>query len=163
MGSEIVSPFMSLIQQGCIKLTKRYSEDFYTDTKDFDFKEKLLFWTFYSSPSKKRQQLFSTLIIIRNVSWAANHHMWPWTTKPVIRVFFIYWDLYIIWKLNKYIFHWCMVYDRTIFGWDATIWTSGIWGCKKNYKLRKSPLKLSKLNFLQCILQIKNEVLIYLQ
>ncbi len=24
-----------------------------------------------------------------------------------------------------------MVYDRMIFGWDTTIWKSGIWGCKK--------------------------------
>ncbi len=21
--------------------------------------------------------------------------------------------------------------DRTVFGWDKTIWKSGIWGCKK--------------------------------
>ncbi len=59
--------------------------------------------------------------------------------------FFRNWDLYMIWKLNKLSFHWCMVcYDRTIFGWDTTIWKSGIWGCKKNKILRKSPLKLSK-------------------
>ncbi len=38
-------------------------------------------------------------------------------------------------------------YDRTIFGWDTTIWKSGIWGCKKIEILRKSPLKLSKLSF----------------
>ncbi len=38
-------------------------------------------------------------------------------------------------------------YDRTIFGWDTTIWISGIWGCKQIEILRKSPLKLSKLSF----------------
>ncbi len=24
-------------------------------------------------------------------------------------------------------------YNKTIFGWDTTIWKSGIWGCKKIY------------------------------
>ncbi len=38
--------------------------------------------------------------------------MWLKTTKPVISVS----DLYIIWKLNKSAFHWCVVcYDRAIF------------------------------------------------
>ncbi len=27
-----------------------------------------------------------------------------------------------------------MCYDRTIFGWDTTIWNIGIWGCKKKSK-----------------------------
>ncbi len=31
-----------------------------------------------------------------------------------------------------------------MFGWDITIWKSGIWGCKAIKILRKSPLKLSK-------------------
>ncbi len=36
-------------------------------------------------------------------------------------------------------------YDRTIFGRDATIWKSGMWGCKKkNLNIEKLPLKLSK-------------------
>ncbi len=38
-----------------------------------------------------------------NVSHFCN--TWPWTTKPVIKSqFFLNWDLYIIWKLNKYIY-----------------------------------------------------------
>ncbi len=64
---------------------------------------------------------------------------------PPNRSTFWNWDWYIIWKLNKSAFHWCMVcYDRTKFGWDTTIWKSGIWGCKKIKILRKSPLKLFK-------------------
>ncbi len=41
-------------------------------------------------------------------------NMRPWSTSwgSIIQN----WDLYIIWKLNKSYFHWCMVcYDRTIF------------------------------------------------
>ncbi len=34
-------------------------------------------------------------------------------------------------------------------------------GCKTNIYIEKSPLKLSKLSILQCILLIKNLVLIY--
>ncbi len=38
----------------------------------------------------------------------------------------------------------------TIFGWDTTIWKSGIWGCKKNKKkLReKITFKVVQINFL---------------
>ncbi len=39
-------------------------------------------------------------------------------------------------------------YDRTIFGWDTTIWKSGIWGCKKIKILRKSPFKVVQMKFL---------------
>ncbi len=31
--------------------------------------------------------------------------------------------------------------DMTIFGWDTTIWKSGIWGCKKNLNIEKIALK----------------------
>ncbi len=46
-------------------------------------------------------------------------------------------------------FHWCMVcYDRTIFGWDATIWKSGIWGSKKNLNIEKITFKVVQMKFL---------------
>ncbi len=51
---------------------------------------------------------------------------------------------FIIWKQNKEAFRWCMVCkDRTLFGWDKTIWKSGIWGSKNIKILRKSPLKFT--------------------
>ncbi len=51
--------------------------------------------------------------------------MWPWTTKPVT---LWHWDC-IIWKLKKYVFHWCKVcWGRRIFGRDTNIWKSEIWG-----------------------------------
>ncbi len=51
-----------------------------------------------------------------------------------------------IW-INK--FYWCMVcYDRTIFGRDATIWKSGIWGCKKNLNIEKITFKVVQMMFL---------------
>ncbi len=52
----------------------------------------------------------------------------------------------IIWKLNIYAFHRCMVcYDRTIFGWDATIWKSE--GAKKNY-IEKITFKVVQMKLL---------------
>ncbi len=51
---------------------------------------------------------------------------------------------FIIWKQNKEAFRWCMgCKDRTLFGWDKTIWKSGIWGSKNIKILRKSPLKFT--------------------
>ncbi len=68
----------------------------------------------------------------RSVSFPTRGTMVTYVTWDVIKVNFpLYiWDLYlyIIWKLNKLYFHWCMVcYDRTIFGWDTTIWKSKYW------------------------------------
>ncbi len=39
-------------------------------------------------------------------------------------------------------------YDRTIFGWDTTIWISGIWGCKKNQNIKKIAFKFVQIKFL---------------
>ncbi len=54
-------------------------------------------------------------------------------------------------------------YDRTIFGWDTTIWTSGIWGCKKKYiYIEKIAFKVVQIKFLAMHI-IKNDIFIYLQ
>ncbi len=50
--------------------------------------------------------------------------------------------LYIIWKLNKWAFHRCMVC------WDTSIWKSGIWGCKKNRNIEKITFKVVQMKFL---------------
>ncbi len=40
-------------------------------------------------------------------------------------------------------------YDWTIFGWDTTIWKSGIWGCKKNNNnIEKIAFKVVQMKFL---------------
>ncbi len=39
-------------------------------------------------------------------------------------------------------------YDRTIFGWDTTIWKSGIWGSKKNLNIEKIIFKVVQIKFL---------------
>ncbi len=39
-------------------------------------------------------------------------------------------------------------YDRTIFGWDTTIWKSWIWGCKKNLNTEKITFKVVQMKFL---------------
>ncbi len=39
-------------------------------------------------------------------------------------------------------------YDRTIFGWNTTIWKSGIWGCKKKQNIEKIAFKLVQMKFL---------------
>ncbi len=39
-------------------------------------------------------------------------------------------------------------YDRTIFGWDTTIWKSAIWGCKKNQNIEKITFKIVQIKFL---------------
>ncbi len=39
-------------------------------------------------------------------------------------------------------------YDRTIFGWDTTIWKSGIWGYKKNLNIEKITFKVVQMKFL---------------
>ncbi len=39
-------------------------------------------------------------------------------------------------------------YDRTIFGWDTTIWKSGIWGCKKNLNIEKIIFKVVQMKVL---------------
>ncbi len=39
-------------------------------------------------------------------------------------------------------------YDRTIFGWDTTIWKSGIWGCQKNLIIEKIAFKVVQMKFL---------------
>ncbi len=42
-----------------------------------------------------------------------------------------------------------MVYDRTIFGRDTTIWKSGIWGCKKkNQNTEKITFKVVQMKSL---------------
>ncbi len=38
--------------------------------------------------------------------------------------------------------------DRTIFGWNTTIWKSGIWGCKKNPNIEKITFKVVQMKFL---------------
>ncbi len=51
-------------------------------------------------------------------------YMWPWVTKPVISVN----------NLNNLsIDAWFVI----IFGWDTTIWISGIWGYQKNVNIEK--------------------------
>ncbi len=70
------------------------------------------------------------------------YEMWPWTTKPIIRVnFFQNWDLYIIWKLSIGVwFVWIGQYlaEIQLFEYLESE------GAKKIEILRKSPLKLSK-------------------
>ncbi len=39
-------------------------------------------------------------------------------------------------------------YDRTIFGWDTTIWKSGILGCKKNLNIEKITFKFVQMKLL---------------
>ncbi len=39
-------------------------------------------------------------------------------------------------------------YDRTIIGWNTTIWKSGIWGCKKNLNIEKIAFKVVQMKFL---------------
>ncbi len=76
----------NFIQQGCINLIKSDSKDIYNVKKRFYFNKccsfELLFvkesWNkMYYSFHKKYEaaQLFSTLIINRNVSWALNQHI----------------------------------------------------------------------------------------
>ncbi len=75
--------------------------------------------------------------------------MWPWTTKPVISVnFFFYWDFSS--ESWRKVFYWCMIsYDKTIFGRDVTIWTFGIWRCKKkNLNIEKIIFKVVQMKFL---------------
>ncbi len=67
-------------------------------------------------------------------------HLWPWITKPVIRVKFSKLRFIHHLKADYIIFHWCMgCYDRTIFSWDTTIWKSGIW-VQKNLIIEKIAL-----------------------
>ncbi len=40
------------------------------------------------------------------------------------------------------------MYGLTIFGWDTTIWKSGIWGCKKNLNIEKITFKVVQMKFL---------------
>ncbi len=57
--------------------------------------------------------------------------------------------LYINQAVRSVSVHRCMVcYDRTIFGWDTTIWKSGIWGCKKNLNIEKITFKVVQMKFL---------------
>ncbi len=39
-------------------------------------------------------------------------------------------------------------YEWTIFGWDTTIWKSGIWGGKKNLNIEKMTFKVVQMKFL---------------
>ncbi len=39
-------------------------------------------------------------------------------------------------------------YDMIIFGWDTTIWKSGIWGCKKIQTIEKIIFKVVHMKFL---------------
>ncbi len=39
-------------------------------------------------------------------------------------------------------------YKWTIFGWDTTIWKSGIWGGKKNLNIEKMTFKVVQMKFL---------------
>ncbi len=39
-------------------------------------------------------------------------------------------------------------YGLLIFGWDTTIWKSGIWGCKKNQNIEKITFKVVQIKFL---------------
>ncbi len=38
--------------------------------------------------------------------------------------------------------------DMTIFGWETTMWKSGIWGCKKNQNIEKIAFKVVQMKFL---------------
>ncbi len=55
-------------------------------------------------------------------------------------------------------------YDKTIFGRDVTIWTSGIWRCKKkNLNIEKIIFKVVQMKFLAMHLLIKNYVLVFME
>ncbi len=96
-------------------------------------------------------EIVTTRFIVETHPWFV--HMWPWTTKPVIRSIFWNWDLYIIWKLNKYAFHWCMVcLDRT--PTLDRIWPRynylKIWNLRvqKNLNIEKITFKVVQMNSL---------------
>ncbi len=72
----------TFILQGCIKLIKINSKDFYiVKKKNLIFLKMLVFWTLYSlnyiyffkyTMISTKAQLFSTVIMIVNFSWAQN-------------------------------------------------------------------------------------------
>ncbi len=41
-----------------------------------------------------------------------------------------------------------LIKDRAIFGWDTTIWISGIWGCKNNINIEKITFEVVQIKFL---------------
>ncbi len=59
-------------------------------------------------------------------------YLWPWTTKPVIRVDF--WDLWFV-RIGQYLA-------------EIQIWKSGIWGVQKNLNIEKIAFKVVKMKFL---------------
>ncbi len=55
--------------------------------------------------------------------------MWPWYTKPVIKVIFFKIEIYA--SSESWINNFLLMYGFRI---DTIIWKSGIWGCKKKSK-----------------------------
>ncbi len=91
-------------------------------------------WQSYAGALESISEALIIFLII-----IAEHHIWLvrlfkahiiWTSKPVLSVHFLKLRFIHHLKAEYVAFHWCMVW--TIFGWDTTIWKSGIWGCKKN-------------------------------
>ncbi len=61
--------------------------------------------------------------------------IWLWITKPVIRINFLKFIFIYHLKTDKIRFPLMYDFFRTMFGWDTTIWKSGIWGCKTNQNI----------------------------
>ncbi len=61
--------------------------------------------------------LFNINFSLAAITMCFKTHLWPWTTKPVLSVYFSN-----------------VCYDKTTFGWDTTICKSRIWGCQKKSK-----------------------------
>ncbi len=75
------------------------------------------------------QKNFLCLSFYHSVQWCVYSiyiYMWPWTTKPVIRVHFYIYTSSESWINKLSIDVWFVM-----IGQYTTIWKSGIWGCHK--------------------------------
>ncbi len=110
---------------------------------------------FCESQKEKCIRMFTLLFSIQCKSMMTGAiHLWEMTMLSYVTLdhktshtgpFSFNWVLYIIWKLNKWAFRWCMVcQDRTIYGRDTTFEYLESEGAKQIKTLRKLPLKLFK-------------------
>ncbi len=85
---------------------------------------------------KREKNALERIVIV----WTQGY-LWPWTTKPVIKVNYEIYTSSEIWINKLSIDVWFVRIGQYL-----AIWIFGIWRCNKIKRSRKSPLKLSKLS-----------------
>ncbi len=165
----ILSILASSAEQICLNQWREFgagqSNDRWRSVLENNSKAVIIFGSFdwwHSSFKAIKYCIFWTISMFyyRICAMAYFTNMWPWTTKPVIRVKSWNWDLYIIWINNLsidvwFVRIWSYLVDNYLKIWNLRV--------QKNLNIEKITFKVVQMKFLAMHITNKKIVFIYLQ